>query len=142
MAKKKVNQRRDYSLGKTDEIVYEPSRIQRKMNFLILRGPGLIQKSVIEENDEIKKLAQARRFKVKLVQVKEEDEAMDWLKDANSWAGGVVYHPGSFTDQSEAIQKTIKKILIPVHFIKPNDEVSASDYLDGLKKLIDELPKK
>jgi len=142
MAKKKVNKRTDYDAEKRDIVYYERSRIQRKMNFLILRGPGLIQKDVIEENEAIKKFALLQHFKVKFVQVRMENEAVDWLKDANTWAGGVVYHPGSFIDYDGEIKQTIKKILIPVQPIPAVESVNAETYLAALQTLIQKLPKK
>jgi len=142
MAKKKVNKRTDYEAEKRDLVIYERSRIQRKMNFLILRGPGLIQKDVILENEAIKKFALLQHFKVKFVQVRMENEAVDWFKDANTWAGGVVYHPGKFIDFDGEIKATIKKILIPVQAIAAVESVTAENYLDALQALIKKLPKK
>ena len=133
MLKKKENKRRSYDLGSKDVITFEKSRVQRKMIFLILRGPGLLQVEIEAQNAAIQKAAASLRFKVKLVTVKTEEEIIAHLKDANVWAGGVVYNPGSLDDASENIKKTIKKLLISV---KKLNEVDPEFYLDAVKELV------
>jgi len=139
MAKKKVNKRTDYDLENRDVVVYEKSRIQRKMNFMILRGPGLIQSVANEENESIKKLGITLHYKVKFFQVKTLEEAVQCLKDANVWAGGVVFDPGSLVDPEQVLLKTTKKLMIPVKTLsKPVDEAS---FLNALKALVHSQPK-
>jgi 3-dehydroquinate dehydratase len=140
--RQKINKRKEYNLSKTDGITYEKSRILKKINFLILRGPGFVQMEVIEENNAIKKLGISQHFKIKLVQVKDQEEAIEWIKDANTWAGGIVYNPGEMEDEGQLIQKTIKKILIPVQTISSLTEATEEDYLSALKILIKKPSKK
>jgi hypothetical protein len=134
MAKKKVNKRTDYDLEGRDVVVYEKSRIQRKMLFMILRGPGLIQAEVNDENEAIKKLGVSLHFKLKFFQVKTVEEAIDCLKDANVWAGGVVFQPADLEDENQELKKTIKKVLIPVHVL--TDPADETPFLDALKTLL------
>ena len=136
MAKKKVNKRRDYDLGSKDVITYEKSKVQRKMHFLILRGPGLNQQEVIQENPRINEFAAEKKNKGKLVQYKTEEDVIKQLKDSNNWAGGVVFNPGSLTDEYQAIKKAIKGILIPVHKISVTVPTTVFSYIEGLKELI------
>ena len=134
MAKKKVNKRTDYELEARDVVVYDRSRIQRKMSFMILRGPGLVQAVANEENEAIKKQGILLHYKVKFFQVKTVEEAVRCLKDANVWAGGVVFDPGTLVDENQDIAKTIKKILIPVKTLtQPVDE---SSFLKALRVLV------
>ena len=142
MAKKKENKRRDYTFGSKDVITYEKSNVQRKMYFLVLRGPGLKQQEIVEENPKINEFALRQRIKVKLVQTQTEEEVIEQLKDSNSWAGGVVFNPGTLTDDDQEIKKAIKKILIPVHKIATDTPTTLDSYLEGLKILIKKQPPK
>src|SRR4051812_43635864 len=110
MAKKKVNKRRTYDLLRNDPIVYERSNVQRKMHFLVLRGPGWIQQDLLNENELMNEFAIQRRFKLKFVQVKTSEEVIKNLKDANVWAGGVIFFQGLLTDEDQAIKKALKGI--------------------------------
>lgn len=134
MAKKKVNKRTDYDLEARDVVVYDRAAIRRKMSFMILRGPGLIQAVANEENEAIKKQGNILHYKVKFFQIKTVAEAVRCLKDANVWAGGVVFDPGTLVDENQEIAKTVKKILIPVKMLsQPVDE---SSFLNALKTLV------
>ena len=133
MAKKKENKRRTYDLGSRDVITYEKSSIQRKMLFLILRGPGLLQSEIEAQNAEIQKVAARLRFKVKLVTVKTEEEVIARLKDANVWAGGIIYNSGALEDPSGNIKRTIQKLLIPT---KKITEIDPEFYVDAVKELV------
>jgi hypothetical protein len=132
--KKKVNKRKDYDAENRDVTIYERSRVQRKMDFMILRGPGLVAQTFADENKDINAFAARARFRVKFIQTKAEAEVVKALKDANTWAGGVVYNSGDLTDENTVILSAIKRILIPVVF--------KTDYLEGLAELIEKLPKK
>jgi phosphohistidine swiveling domain-containing protein len=134
MPKKKVNKRKDYDAENRDVTIYERSRIQRKMDFLILRGPGLTPQAFVAENEQIKAMAASGRFRVKFVQTKTDEEVIKALKEANTWAGGVVYNSGSLTDKNAVIKAAVKRLLIPVIF--------SSAYLEGLAELVEKQPKK
>ena len=146
MAKKKVNKRYDYESEAKDKVVYERSRISRKMNFLILRGPGADAEEVLEQNEKIRRMGTLQHFKMKFIQCKTADEVAAHIKESNVWAGGVVFYPGTLEDPGEVIAKTIKKVLIPVERLSTNkstgQEVTSADYLAVLKKFIQKPAKK
>jgi len=119
MAKKKVNVRKDYSYEAKKRLpAYKPAKIQRKIIFLILRGPGLNHEATVEENEDLKKCALLKHKKLKFVQVKSIEDAVDAIKDSNTWAGGVVFNAGNLVDEAGAITKAIKSILIKTREVK------------------------
>jgi hypothetical protein len=142
MAKKKVNKRYDYESEAQDKVVYERSRIQRKMNFLILRGPGTDTESVLDENEKIRRMGTLQHFKMKFIQCKTVEEAATQIKDSNVWAGGVVFYPGTLDSTDPMIVKTIQKILIPVETLSMKSEVTSASYLAALKKFLQKPAKK
>ncbi len=133
MAKKKVNKRRDYNLGSRDVIVYGKSSIPRQMLFMILRGPGLIGRDVIEETAEMKAYAIKKRIKLKFMSATTATAFIAHLADANTWATAVIYNKGSLKDESGFIQKKMDRLLIPTLEISANGKVTSM--LDGLEKL-------
>jgi hypothetical protein len=140
VAKKKVNVRKEYDLGKRDGISYGRSSIQRKPFFLILRGPSLEARQVIEENKQINEFCDDHSIKVKYLSFKTEAEAILHLKDANTWASGVVIHLGAFPDEQGKVAKTMKSILIPVISVSSSLDAdvpirSSQIYLDGIQKM-------
>ncbi len=128
-----MNERRDYSLSKTDVITYHKSKIPRQMQFMILRGPGLNVQDAISENAEIKKIALKRRYKFKFMQANSAEDVIKYLKDANTWATGVVYNLGDIIDENKLIQKTLDKLLIRTVEIKLGGKVES--VLEGLEQL-------
>ncbi len=135
MAKKKENKRRTYDLGSKDVITYEKSPVQRKMNFLVLRGPGILQTEIEAQNTAVQNVTTKLHIKVKFVTVKTEEEIIANLKDANVWAGGVVYNAGTL-EGSENVKKTVKKLLIPV---KELSETEADVFVDAVKELVKKI---
>jgi hypothetical protein len=133
MAKKKENERRAYNLGKGDVVTYKKAAISRKMTFLILRGIGLDAKEVIDENQAINAFVTKQSVKVKFYLAKTEEEVIKHLKDANTWATAVAFNPGDLEANTVEIQKTIKKLLIPVKKISPKNPGSGEDYIEVLK---------
>jgi len=133
MAKKKVNVRKDYDLEARDMVVYKRSRIPRQMQFMILRGPGLDVQAAIEENEEMKKLSLRKRFKLKFMQARNVDEVILHLKDANTWATGVIYNLGDLKDESQLIKKTIDRILITSLEVKETGKINS--ILEALQTL-------
>jgi hypothetical protein len=131
--KKKINVRKDYSYEAKKRLPsYKPAKVQRKVQFLILRGPGLDQDETQDANVEIKRAALLLHKKVKFVQVKSISDAVAAIKDANTWAGGVVYLPADIQDETGVGNAAIKKVIIKTVTVKSNDEC-----VDALKKLID-----
>ena len=133
MAKKKVNVRKDYDLEARDVVVYKKSNIPRQMRFMILRGPGLDVQHAIEENNELKGFASKKRIKLKFMQAVTLEDVVMHLKDANTWATGVIYQMGVLKDESEIVKKTIKRLLIPALEISESGKVQSM--VDGLKSL-------
>ena len=134
MAKKKVNKRRTYDLSSRDVIVYDKSSIPRQIQFMILRGTGLLAKQIEAENEEIKIFAKKRRFKVKFMKANTLDEIIFHLNDANTWASGVVYQLGNLTDKTPALQKKLDRLLIPTLAITPTSE--QTNVMEGIEFLI------
>ena len=133
MAKKKVNVRKDYSYEAKKRLPsYKPAKIQRKILFLILRGPGLDEDETLEANEALKKFAVLKHKKLKFVQVKTVEDAIKTIKESNTWAGGVVFVPGDLKDDEGSFQKAIKSILIKTLQVKENDECK-----DAFAKLIE-----
>lgn len=132
MAKKKVNVRKDYSYAaKKSPPKYAKASIPRKPFFLILRGPGLDPRGVIEENEIIKAYAAKKRLKVKFLAAKTVDEAVKTFKDALPWAGGAVFNPGELTDDSSGtLKRTLSKLLYPTETIEAGDS-----YEEALERL-------
>jgi hypothetical protein len=119
MAKKKLNVRKDYSYEAKKRLPsYKPAAIQRKVLFLVLRGPGLDQDEVLETNEILKKFAVLNHKKIKFVQVKTEPDAIKTIKESNTWAGGVVFIPGDLSADSVELKKAIKSILIKTVVVK------------------------
>jgi hypothetical protein len=118
LAKKKVNVRRDYDLEARDVVVYKKSMIPRKMQFVILRGPGLIERESIAENEVIKKLSARRQVKIKIFHAVTVEDFLKALIDANVWASGIVFDQGSLIDDEKLIQNRVKKLLIQVIDVK------------------------
>ena len=132
MAKKKVNKRKDYSFeAKIRLPAYERAAVRRRMQFSVIRGPGLKQIDIISENEELKAYALRRHAKLKFFQAKSEDEIILLMKESNTWASGILLHLGSLTHESGLIKKAIKSILIPVREFKPDES-----YPDALAELI------
>ena len=134
MAKKKVNKRRTYDLSSRDVIVYDKSSVPRQVQFMILRGTGLLAKQIEAENEEIKIFAKKRRFKVKFMKANTLDEIIFHLNDANTWASGVVYQLGNLTDKTPALQKKLDRLLIPTLAITPTSE--QTNVMEGIEFLI------
>ena len=133
MAKKKVNVRKDYSYAAKKSLPkYKPAKIARKLQFLILRGPGLDANQVIQENIQIKKFADQQLIKLKFLTATTEDSILKALKEGNTWAAGIALHLGSLTDESGKIKKVISQILCPTLIV--NDD----EYEIALQKLIQE----
>ena len=81
MAKKKVNVRKDYSYAAKKSLPkYKPARIPRKMQFLILRGPGINADRILKENAEMKDLATQEQVKVKLLVAVQEEAFLNALR--------------------------------------------------------------
>ena len=129
---KKVNERKDYSYSaKKGPPKYKPAKIPRKPNFLILRGPGLDPRQVIEENNELRAFAEKKQVKIKFLQAHTEDEMVKMLKESNTWATGVVLNRATLTDETGKIKKTNTQILCATEELG-----SDGSYLTALKKLI------
>ncbi len=137
MAKTKMSERKDYSLSKTDVITYKRSRIPRQMQFMILRGPGLNVQSAISDNEAIKKLALRKRFKLKFMQANTNEDVVNYLKDANTWATALIYELGTLADGDELTKKTLKKILIPT--IKVSELDKKSSMIEGIENILNSL---
>ena len=137
MAKKKVNKRRTYDLSSRDVIVYDKSSIPRQIQFMILRGTGLLAKQIEAENEEIKIFAKKRRFKVKFMKANSIDEIIFHLNEANTWASGVVYQLGNLSDETSALKKKLDRLLIPTLSITPTSEQTS--LIDGIELLISHL---
>ena len=138
MAKKKVNERKDYSYeAKKSLPKYKKSSIQRKTQFLILRGPGLVQASVMAENEVLKSFALLKHKKLKFVQIKVVEDAVRAISDANTWAAGIVFQPGQLVDESGLIQKTLKRILIDSKVVSGEGSIE-----DTLREMIESQDQK
>ena len=132
MAKKKINVRKDYSYETKKSLpVYKRATVQRRKQILILRGPGFDQQTMIEENEELKIFATLKHVKIKILQARSEEEMIQFIKESNVWASGALYALGSLADESGAIQKASKKILIPALKVPSN-----GSFHETLKKFI------
>lgn len=115
MPKKKVNVRKDYSYAtKKSPPRYKRASIPRKPFYMILRGPDLDPREVIEENEVLKEIARKARFKLKFLNVKTTEEAIRALKDGNTWATGAVLTKAGLEDEDESLKRVIQKILYSV----------------------------
>ena len=74
----------------------------------------------------MKAVATARHAKLKFLQAKSEEEMIKFIKEANTWASGIILNLGSLTHESGLIQKAIKGILIPTQEIKGNATYQAA----------------
>ena len=133
---KKLNERRTYDLGKNDVITYKKPSSPRKLNFMVLRGPGISGKKMVDENAEINAFMLKQSVKAKFYPCKDLEEAIRLIKDANTWAAAIVFNPGSLDPNADEMKRTLKKILIPVKKIDPSPEGSAETYIDALGELI------
>lgn len=112
MAKKKVNVRKDYSYeAKKGPVQYKRASVPRKSQFLILRGPGLDPRLIIEENARLRVFEDKEKIKLKFLLAKTEEEIVKILKESNSWANGAVVNLGELLDESGAIKRTLGKVL-------------------------------
>lgn len=136
MAKKKINVRKDYSYeAKVRLPAYDRAKVRRQLHFLILRGPGLLQAEVIEENAEIKRFATGQHLKIKLLQTQTSEDAAKLIKESYTYASGVVFHPGNLQDEEKHIKNMIAKMRIPVKMIS-GEAGDSSEYIDALKAMI------
>ena len=127
MAKKKINVRKDYSYEAKKRLpAYKTAKVQRKIQFLVLRGPGLDQDETVEQNEILKKFATLKHRKLKFVQIKTLEEAVSTIKESNTWAGGVVFLQSDIVDTGGVIQKAIKSLLIKTVQVETNDECKAA----------------
>ncbi len=130
--KKKVNVRTDYSYeAKRSLPQYAKSTVPRKTLYAIVRGPGLNAAQTILENEELKAFALKKRIKLKFLQAKTEEDLIQFIKDANVWAAGIILNLGSLEDRSENIIKAIRKILISTKEVRGEDS-----YVEALEKLL------
>ncbi len=129
--KPKVNVRKDYSYAaKKGPPKYGAATEPRKTLYLVLRGPGVDMSKSAEENAELKAYAIKSRIKFKFLQAKSESEVIQFIKEANTWAAGIVVHLGDLEDSSGNIEQAIKKLLISTAEVREN-----GSYVEALKVL-------
>lgn len=136
MAKKKINVRKDYSYeAKIRLPAYERPKVRRQMHFTILRGLGLVQADVMEENEAIKNFALGQHCKLKILLAQTPEAAALMIKESYTYANGVVFNAGNLDDSELLIKKQIAKMRIPVKQVKAGPS-QASVYIEALKVMI------
>ena len=134
MAKKKVNERYNYELEARDVVVYKKSNIPRKMQFVVLRGPGLSEQQAIEENALMQAFAKKRSVKLKILKGTTVETFVTHLSAANVWASGIVYCFGDLEDEDQVIEKKLKRLLIEKLEVGPNQKITS--LIEGLKQVV------